>query len=293
MLRIPRTLAVSRSRFDAALVDAAVSAGATFSPETHAVQFHPTTTNDVQLETRQGDQRSVVHARVMIVADGLAGTTLARRAPTIARPDSRVGAGAIAVAAPAFFRPNVLYMACGRAGYVGMVRLEDGRLDIAAALDARSIQACRGIGAVIAEILSRQSAWPEIAGLAHLPWRGTPALTRVRKLVADRRVFVVGDATGYVEPFTGEGMGWALQSAVHLGPIASHAVDQWDDRLAHEWTKLHGQLLRSRQRLCRATARVLRHPWLASAIVHAVRLVPPIARPFFALLNRPFSRSAA
>ena len=44
--------------------------------------------------------------------------------------------------------------------------------------------------------------------------RGAPVLTRRRERVEARgRVFVIGDAAGYVEPFTGEGMSWAIEHA--------------------------------------------------------------------------------
>jgi flavin-dependent dehydrogenase len=46
-----------------------------------------------------------------------------------------------------------------------------------------------------------------------LDWLGTLPLTRRTPRPAGHRVLVVGDAAGYVEPFTGEGMAWALATA--------------------------------------------------------------------------------
>jgi flavin-dependent dehydrogenase len=43
-------------------------------------------------------------------------------------------------------------------------------------------------------------------------------------------LFVIGDAAGYVEPFTGEGMAWALAAADGLAPLAARAVGAWDVR---------------------------------------------------------------
>ena len=54
-----------------------------------------------------------------------------------------------------------------------------------------------------------------------LNWQGTGKLTRKTSPVATGRVLVLGDASGYVEPFTGEGMGWGLSSAVACVPISA------------------------------------------------------------------------
>ncbi|MFM9170747.1 MAG: hypothetical protein ACKOTD_11730, partial [Phycisphaerales bacterium] len=61
-------------------------------------------------------------------------------------------------------------------------------------------------------------------------WRGTPALTRRRACVAAPRILVTGDAAGYVEPFTGEGLGWAIATGAAAGRLAAHmraAPDAW------------------------------------------------------------------
>ena len=47
----------------------------------------------------------------------------------------RVGVNAIVKEAPKFYSSGILFMAYAREGYVGLVRLEDGSLNIAAALD--------------------------------------------------------------------------------------------------------------------------------------------------------------
>ncbi len=76
------------------------------------------------------------------------------------------------------------------------------------------------------------------AGLPYLPifdqspWSGTAALTRSRHTLAAKRLFVIGDAASYGEPFTGEGIAWAVGSALLAVPIALSAVDQWSDKLA-------------------------------------------------------------
>ena len=56
----------------------------------------------------------------------------------------------------------------------------------------------------------REARFPAIPALAGAEWRGTPLLTRRESRLAANRLFLLGDAAGYAEPFTGEGMTWAV-----------------------------------------------------------------------------------
>jgi flavin-dependent dehydrogenase len=283
--------AVSREAFDAALVAAAVAAGAAFLPETRAVLLdgHPTrgirdAARPVQLQ--QGDQRIATSARVVVAADGLGGSLLARAGETApAETGARIGAGTVTTQAPDFYQPGVVYMACGAGGYTGMVRLEDGRLDVAAAFDAAWVRAAGGPGRA-ADRMVREAGWPPPGRLDETPWRGTPALTRRPHRVAAERLFVVGDAAGYVEPFTGEGMAWALASGAAVAPLAACAVEQWRPELAQQWADLHRRIVGRRQGVCRAAAAVLRRPWLTRLVVRLLGHAPALAGPVIRRLNR-------
>jgi flavin-dependent dehydrogenase len=110
--------------------------------------------------------------------------------------------------------------------------------------------------------------------------------------VAGRGLFLLGDATGYVEPFTGEGMAWALGSAVALAPLAVRAAAGWEPGLARAWARLHRRLVTRRQTVCRVAAAVLRRGRLAAALVAALSWLPGLAAPVVAHLNRPFAPGA-
>ena len=256
---LPGGVALSREAFDAALIREAVAAGVTFSPNT-----------PLKLDA------ALASARVVVVATGLGTTTKASLA-------SRIGAGVVADDAPAFFAPGTIHMATGRGGYVGLVRLEDGRLDLAAALDLAFVKSAGGVGRA-ADTILKTAGWP--ADFAALPWKGTPALTRTPDAIAGQRWFAVGDAAGYVEPFTGEGMAWAVASAAALAPIAARAVT-WDDAFIAEWTRTHARVVGRRQRVCRVVAKVLRHPVVTGVAVRVLSVLPILSRPVVALLNRP------
>lgn len=265
-VRLPGGAALSREAFDLRLVRAAEAAG---------VEFREGVTAKLD-EGRDG-------ARITIVASGLAG------GDAQPEPGSRVGAGCAAPAdgAPAFFQPGTIFMATARGGYVGLVRVEDGRLDVAAAFDVSFVKEQGGLG-MAAEAVLAEVGW-RVPGLAQLSWKGTPALTRRANQLAGERWFAVGDAAGYVEPFTGEGMAWAVMSAAALVPLAARGVQEWSDSLVREWERTHRRLIGSRQRVCRVVSRVLRFPTLTTVAVRALSVLPALARPVLTSLNRPLS----
>jgi flavin-dependent dehydrogenase len=275
---------LSRAAFDAALVEAAISAGATFVPGTRAVLGEETLSGRI-LHLQRTTESVAITAGVVLAADGLGGLfARSETGATSTVPDSRIGAGVVLGEAPAFFRAGTIYMACGEGGYVGAVRLEDGRLNLAAAMDAKRVRHEGGPGAVTSRLLS-QVGWPVPSRLAEQDWKGTPALTRHPRRLASVRVFVLGDAAGYVEPFTGEGMAWALASAVAVAPVAVRAVAEWDPALTRAWAELHSRLVGRRQLVCRVAAAVLRRPLLVRGLVRTLACLPSLARPVVNYLN--------
>jgi flavin-dependent dehydrogenase len=165
------------------------------------------------------------------------------------------------------------------------VRLEDGRLDVAAALDAWLIRKHGGLGRAVAALLAGVN-WPALPGLAGLSWHGTPSLTRRRPRLAGQRFFVLGDAAGYVEPFTGEGMAWALASAVAVTPLAVEAIRHWSPNLARRWQALHRHLFEPRRRLCGLVTRMLRLPRLMHGLIGVLARAPFLAAPLVRRLQR-------
>lgn len=273
--------ALSRSALDAALVDAAIRAGANWLPRTWA-RPHSITTAERCVALRQDGNEVLAAARIVVAAGGLGGADEVR---PVVQVGARFGAGTVAAEAPAAYRPGTIYMACGSGGYVGLVRIEDGKLNIAGALDYNAVRQHRGIGALAAAILA-EAGLPAVASLAHLPWRGTPALTRHTVRPAAERLFVVGDAASYVEPFTGEGIAWALAAAVAVTPIVGRACTRWDPVLAAEWSARHRRIVQCRQWPCRLLAALLRRPALTRTVVRLVRRMPLLAVPLMRLLDR-------
>ena len=183
---------------------------------------------------------------------------------------------------------GTIYMACHRDGYVGLVRLEDGRLDIAAALDGTAIKACGGMGALVAEVL-RSSGLPVPATMAEAKWHGTARLTQRRQRVFGDRYFVIGDAAGYIEPFTGEGMAWALATGRAVVPLVLESLDAGTKLTGPAWERAQHNLIGNRMRLCRLVSRSLRSPLLVQLAIRLLAWAPSLACPVVRSLNKPFA----
>lgn len=274
-------VSLSREAFDAALVAAAIASGAAFLPQTLAAVECPLESSQVRwIDLQQGSMLQRIAARVVVAADGLGGKIAARAevAQTTADRQTRIGAGVVVTSGPAFYSPGRIFMVCGRGGYLGLVRLEDGQLNLAAALDPKWVRVCGGPGKAATELLA-ESGWPAVPNLAELNWRGTPALTRQARRHAAERLLLIGDAAGYIEPFTGEGMAWALAAGRAATPLAAQAAQRWHPRLARQWEQRYRRLLGRRQFVCRAVAAVLRSPRWTRMVVRLLARAPALAMP--------------
>jgi flavin-dependent dehydrogenase len=298
--------ALSRGRLDEALVRAAEAEGASFRDGARA-RLEGTRDGRMLVRVREGATAETVTARVVVDATGLAGA-LDRRAPTAsgglgrwARTTSRSGVDAASASASARRRgpaqarsrigigatvedvdyplpPGELRMVIGANGYVGLVRLEDGRLNVGAAVDSTALRSA-GPAEVVARIL-RQAREPVPSGPATDGWRGTPPLTRTRPTTDGGRVLRLGDAASYVEPFTGEGICWALDAGLAAVDVVGRALSDPAFDLSGAWrARLEAGQARA-QRLCRLLARGLRRPSLARSVVGLLGVAPGLASPF-------------
>jgi menaquinone-9 beta-reductase len=118
-------------------------------------------------------------------------------------------------------------------------------------------------------------------------WQGTPPLTTVPQSNASERLFVIGDAAGYVEPFTGEGMAAALEQSIAVLPLVEAGVREWRSELATAWQTHHRTEFRKRQRVCRMASVILQRRWLSNSALNLLRAFPRVAELFVGYVNRP------
>lgn len=279
--RIGDHVCVDREVFDTELAEAARDARAELLwPASARVRDD----GSVRLETPSGAVS--LRASAVVVADGLGGSSLRGSDSTAwrVRPGSRIGAGAMLDRAPVTLAQSEIVMICDRVGYIGFVRLPDGRVDAAAAFESEAMRAAGGPARLAGEILSR--AGGDADAVLHATWRGTAALTRARAGVECGRTLVVGDAAGYVEPFTGEGMTWAIESGAAVVPHVL-AIVRGTYR-SGSWARARATLLGKRHLRCDIVAGLLRSPWAVGVAVRIGSAWPALP----SMVAERFSRSS-
>lgn len=274
---------VDRAELDAALVDEAARAGAVVAFDT-AARIGPALDGWRAVRLRDADrgERSV-RARLVVVAAGLGGHRLLpaeERPAALLSGSGRVGVGATLTGSIGL--PATISMFCGAAGYAGVAPLPGGRLDVAAALEPRVLaDGLADAGRVVAELLAAAGCRLPGEG-SGATWRATPRLGQRPSRLGAERVLLIGDASGYVEPFTGEGIGWALASAVRAEPIALAGIEAWDDRLVDRWEGVYRAGIGAAQRrcgwLCGLVGARRVTPWVVGALSLAPWLGKPIAK---------------
>ena len=282
-IALPAGKAISRARLDAMLVNEARAAGAEFLSGT-AAKLQGGRQGERIISLEHGGRRSTIGARVVIAADGLDGGFLSREGscPTFIDPLSAIGAGCLLESSDIGLTQSSITMACAAAGYVGMVALENGQLGVAASMNRAYVRERGGPARAAARIL-RGVALRVPGGLESATWRGTPALTRRRRRLGGQRLFVLGDAARYVQPFTGEGIAWALCSAQLLVSFVLQGLSNWSNRLIAEWEMLYRRKLGQRQRSCQVIDSIVRRPWL----LHGFVRIPALASLAARWMNRP------
>ncbi|CAN5729398.1 hypothetical protein BH10CYA1_BH10CYA1_50520 [soil metagenome] len=276
-VNLPGGYSLSRNKFDTALIKAGIDRGVIFLPGTTAQVLNASPSGRaVQLQDEFNTQ--VINAKIVLVADGLGGRSLDRHAEFdfITDANSRFGCGTIVDDAPDYYQPGRIYMACASGGYVGLVRLEDGRVDVAAALDRDFSRAHSG-PAKAATMIMRISNLPVPESLSTTHWTGTEALTRKRNQIAAERVFVLGDSCGYAEPFTGEGIAWALTSGAGVIELAQKGLTQWSPSLIQDWHFKHTKMIKARQDRSIAIAHGLRNDTLRHFAIPMIASFPLVA----------------
>ena len=268
-VRLDGSVAVSRAELDSALVRAAQDAGVTFWPSARAEVGGLEAGGRAVKISRAGSMERV-SARVVVDASGLGRATRAKAG-------ARIGLGCELTAPSYPVAAGILHMVVARSGYVGLVRVESGTMNIAAAIDPDTVARSGPRDAVSALLVG--AGMPPLSADVAGEWRGTPPLTRIGGDYGAECLFRVGDAAGYVEPFTGQGMSWAVADGRAVAALASRGIESWQGSLLEEWRAYRGARRRRSERLCRTLAWGLRRPWLVEASVRLLGLVPSLAVP--------------
>jgi len=267
-IELPSGLAVLRSLFDRDLAVKAQAAGATFLTSRQAIvhslgEGTHTEFASVLVEGEDGWQE--MKCKAVVVADGLNGTSLKsfKHLAPIVSENSKVGLGVVLASNGRNFDrfgSNRIHMFSNDRGYLGIVRLADGSLDLACALDKDLLSGGKSPNQLAFDLISANQVRPP-DGLFEARFQGTDRLSRRRPKVAEERLFILGDASAYTEPFTGQGIAWALNSALLAANQINLAIGATNRatliQAKNNWQNLTDRKLRPRQTTSRLVARAL------------------------------------
>lgn len=276
-------MVVSRARLDQLLIDRARQAGVqVVQPATARVV--EASSRGARVEFRQGRSTIRLRTRLVVGADGLRSAVadasgLGRRC----RPGRTFGF-AMDVACPAAgaVGPDTIEMFLVRGGYLGVVDHGGGRLHLAGLVDRRRPRAGSPIEFVA--FVANQFDTLRRAGLHRLRRRAFDRISGAGPIpsrphrVAAGPVALVGDAAGYTEPFSGEGISWALECAEILAEsVAGQAPGDWTPAAARRYRRGWKRRIGRRQYLGRMLGPVLRRPDLAGSVLTVLGRHPAIA----------------
>jgi geranylgeranyl reductase family protein len=204
-------------------------------------------------------------ARILIAADGR-NSTVARLCNLLPRPRrERVALQAHIPLPPGFGNRVVLQFL--KRGYSGQAPVNESELNVCLVANASEIEPLKDWAAKRFRV-SRAHAWRTI----------TP-LTRAPLPPAHRNLFLIGDTARVVEPFTGEGIYYALRS----GELAANAVIKIirnSDRqtAVRQFQREYAAMYRGRLWVNRMARAAVLEPEIASRLVRLARFQPSVLR---------------
>jgi geranylgeranyl reductase family protein len=253
-------ISVKRSFFDDLLLERARELGADVHEQTTVTGL---SRNDHwNIETDSGD---FFQARILIGADGR-NSTVAHLCNLLPRPARERVALQAHIPLPRDFG-NRIVLQFLRDGYSGQASVNESQLNLCLVGTPPTISTLR-------KWAERQFDLP-----ANQPWRTITPLTRSPIPAAHENLFFIGDAARVVEPFTGEGIYYALRS----GELAANAIAKIirgeNRQLAlRNFTRAYSGMYRGRLWINRLSRAAVLRPQLGSFFVHAARIRPEIIK---------------
>ena len=281
-IALPNGLAIARTDLDTLLLRNAETLGATVL-ENISARVKSIENDHVEVLLSGATLTEPEHRPFdfVVMATGLNAGGINDFLPWIEPPSGPFGASFLTKSK--FVPSGTILMACDDDGYVGVVRLADGSVDVAAALrSTNDLSRKHTPRRRIQRILSNAgfvlgTLEPTSSVMA------TPKLRR-RRLAGNGRLIAVGDAAGYIEPFTGEGMTWAMQGGILAADVIVANTDP--ESLGREWVEALDEQLVDKHRSCMRIARALESPWQRKWASRVLKVFPGLTRPILNHLNR-------
>ena len=256
-------IAVKRSVFDELLLNRARELGAKVFEATTVTALTPPDPRTEAWTISAGDR--TFKARTLVAADGR-NSTIARLCGLLPRTPKERIALQTHLPLPADFDHRVV-LEFRPEGYSGQAPVSGQELNLCLVSVPGRIGSLR-------EWAQRRFGIP-----ANHPWRTITPLTRAAISPGQPSLFLVGDAARVVEPFTGEGIYYALASgelaakAIALGREGGSGSD-----VALAYSAAHAQLYNGRLWINRLARAAVLSPRIASVFLRIARFEPALLR---------------
>jgi len=289
------SLALERQVLDAVLLDAAIEAGARFRRARVRALEHDVHGRATGVVARDGARSITLHAPLIVGADGLRSITARRLDRVRRRPLLRKVSLTTHYEAPdpgdGFGEMYVLEGGC-----LGHAPVGRGRWNLTLVVGAEGAAGLGGDGpaAFFREWLERVPALSDRANGAELePFLASGPFDWPGRSPAVPGAVLVGDAAGYYDPFTGQGVYHAMASAEmlarELGPAIGRAGQ---DRAARRYARHQRRLTRPSRRFQRLVELGLSRAGRADRLLARLAAAPEVMDRVVAVtgdLRRPLS----
>lgn len=285
--RVRSALALSRRELDAVLVRAALDAGAELCTHVRVDDVVWRSGRVAGVVLRQGGDRRALKARLVVGADGLR-SIVARRVGATARPGPvRKHSFTLHPRLPAGFTGRAGEMHVLPDGCVGIAPVEAGErpsynltfVTLSTARRGDPRQVMRAMIDAAPGLRDRRAALLESIDAGAAPLASGPFDRPVRRVIGDG-VALVGDAAGYYDPFTGQGVCHAIAGAMRLAEVAERALQRSGPILTPGLADYAAWVSR-RRRPARAVQRVIEYvtarPALMNRLTRSIGSTPAFA----------------
>jgi geranylgeranyl reductase family protein len=253
-------ISVKRSLFDDLLLRRAAELGANIREQTTVTGLNKG--DHWTIETSSGDS---FQARLLIGADGR-NSTVAHLCNLLPRPARERVALQAHIPLPRDFG-NRIVLQFLREGYSGQAPVSEAQLNLCLVGTPPTISTLR-------KWAERQFDLP-----TNQPWRTITPLTRSPIPSVHENLFFIGDTARVVEPFTGEGIYYALRSGELAANAVAKIVRGENRQLAlRNFTRAYSDMYRGRLWINRLARAAVLRPQLGSMFVHAARIRPEIMK---------------
>lgn len=256
-------IAIKRSQFDQLILTRAQELGATVCEGTTVTSLLAPSVVTPNWTITAADK--TFESRVLVAADGR-NSTVARLCHLLPRSAKERIALQTHLPLPPGFGDRVVLQFL-REGYSGQAPVGDGQLNLCLVSTPNKISALRDWAETHFGI-SREHSWRTITPLTRAPIpAGGPSL------------LLVGDAARVVEPFTGEGIYYALAS----GELAAEAIiaqhnGRDEAEAAANYRTEHARLYHGRLWINRLARAAVLSPRVASGVLEVARFQPALLR---------------